>query len=545
MNRVRPRSPTAFARRTNRMGAIMRFPDSIPAIAILACLLLPVPSLGQGFVRGNSPSGDAAALYPDGVALAVATLPEQVEEIMTRSGVPGLAVAVIHGGEVAFLDAYGVRDMDTGEPVTPDTVFQIASISKPIAATIAAVAVSEGHIGWDDPVTTYLPEYALADAYVTAHGTIGDFFAHRSGLPLAAGDDLEDLGFDRVTILERLRLLPLDRFRTAYHYANFGTTTAAAAVAAAYGTEWEDLADTLLFEPLGMASTSYRHADYLAAPERAALHAFERGEFAPLYHRQPDAQAPAGGVSSSVRDMAKWVALLLAGGQHGEDEVFAPGALLPALQMQITSAPSRSAGERSSGYGYGFNVGVNASGRTYMGHSGAFLLGAATTVQIMPAADVGIVVLSNGAPVGAVEALAAQFMDIVQFGEPTRDWFAGFNAMMSGFFHPIGDLAGAERPVDAAAPKDLATYAGTYENAYFGPAEVTVEDGALTMTIGPEAQAFLLAPWNGDVFAVAPRGENAPAGSLSSVTFTTGQQGDSFIINHLNGHGLGRWTRGE
>jgi len=523
----------------------MRYSDCFQRFAILACLLAPIPALAQGFVLGDSPGADAAALMPDGVARAVAALPAQVEDIMARSGVPGMAIAVVHGGEVIFLDAYGVRDIRTGEAVTPDTVFQIASISKPVSATVAAIAVSDGHIGWNDPVRTHLPDFALSDAYVTTHGTIGDFFAHRSGLPMAAGDDLEDLGFDRATILERLKLLPLDAFRTSYHYANFGTTIAGQAVAAAYGRAWEDLADALLFDPLGMDSTSYRNADYLAADERAALHALENGAFAPLYQRNPDAQAPAGGVSSSVRDMAKWVTLLLGDGQYGKHRLFAADALLPALQVQITSAPSHSSVERSSGYGYGFNVGVNASGRPNMSHSGAFVLGAATAFQIMPAADVGIIVLSNGAPVGAVEALVAQFIDVVQFGEPTRDWFAGYNAMMRGFSRPIGDLVGVDQAADASSPHDLATYAGMYQNAYFGPARVEVENGGLTMILGPNSQRFPLAAWNGSVFAMAPHGENAPAGSLSSVTFSIGEQAASFAIDHLDGNGLGTWTRSE
>tara|TARA_R110002020_G_scaffold47707_52_gene135963 strand:- start:1708 stop:3291 length:1584 start_codon:yes stop_codon:yes gene_type:complete len=523
----------------------MRYSDCCRAFAILACLLAPTPALAQGFVLGDTPGADAAALTPDGVARAVAALPGQVADIMVRSGVPGMAIAVVHGGEVVFLDAYGVRDMRTGEAVTTDTVFQIASISKPISATVAAIAVSDGQIGWKDPVRLHLPEFALSDAYVTEHGTIGDFFAHRSGLPMAAGDDLEDLGFDRAAILARLKLVPLDQFRTSYRYANFGTTIAAEAVAAAYGREWEDLADELLFDPLGMDATSYRHADYLAAEERAALHALDNGAFAPLYQRNPDAQAPAGGVSSSVRDMAKWVGLLLGDGRRGEHRLFAADALLPALQLQINSAPSHSPIERSSGYGYGFNVGVNASGRPNMSHSGAFVLGAATAFQIMPAADVGIVVLSNGAPVGAVEALVAQFMDIVQFGEPTRDWFAGYNGMMSGFSRPIGDLVDVDQDADAPSPNHLATYVGTYDNAYFGAAQVEIENGGLTIILGPNSQRFSLAAWDGSIFAMAPHGENAPAGSLSSVKFTADRQVASFVIDYLNGNGLGTWTRSQ
>src|SRR5690606_25272670 len=117
-------------------------------------------------------------------------------------------------------------------------------------------------------------------------------------------------------IIKRLSLLPLDAFRASYHYANFGTTLGAEAVATAAGMAWEDLAEQALFQPLGMASTSARHADYLARPDRAVLHAFEGGAFKPQYDRNPDEQSPAGGVSSSVTDLAHWLAFLLADSQH-------------------------------------------------------------------------------------------------------------------------------------------------------------------------------------------------------------------------------------
>src|SRR5690606_39198061 len=123
------------------------------------------------------------------------------------------------------------------------------------------------------------PSLRLSDPYVTDHATIGDFFSHRTGIPAGMGDELEDLGFGRGEIIRRLAQVPLDRFRASYHYANFGITIGAEAVAAAAGMAWEELAEDLLFAPLGMEATSFRNADYLARENRASLHAWENGEF--------------------------------------------------------------------------------------------------------------------------------------------------------------------------------------------------------------------------------------------------------------------------
>jgi len=494
---------------------------------------------------GASPPQDVMPLAPHGLANALTDLPGTVATIMDRSKVPGVAVAVVHGGQTIFAQGFGVRKLGESETVDPQTVFQIASISKSITATVAALMVTKGAVSWDDPIVKHMPGFKLQDAYVASHATIGDFFAHRSGLPGEAGDELEDLGYERREIISRLAQLPLDRFRASYHYANFGTTIAAEAITSTTaGETWEGLAERVFFTPLGMKLTSYRHADYLARSNRAVLHAFEGGRFQPLYDRNPDAQAPAGGVSSNVIDLASWLKLLLADGELDGKPFIASDALLTALTPQTVSAPSQALGARSGFYGYGFNVGINPNGRVNIGHSGAFLLGAGTVFYIVPSADIGIVVLTNGAPVGAAEAIALQFLDTVQYGKPTRDWFALFQAVIKGLFDPEGDLAGKNPPSNPAPARDLASYAGRYENSYFGPATVSVEGDHLRFVLGPQAKSFPLSHWNGDTFALSLSGENAPAGSRSSVRFTgSGGPAGAFTVEFFNNNGMGTWRR--
>src|SRR6185312_9574369 len=135
------------------------------------------------------------------------------------------------------------------------------------------------------------------DPYVGSHVTIGDMYAHRSGLYEHAGDELEEIGYDRAAIIERLREIPLEPFRTTYHYGNFDITTAAESVAQAAGEDWADLSERLLYEPLGMNSTSSRFADLEDRDDRALGHVEVDGEWiVNPDQRQPDAQSPAGGV---------------------------------------------------------------------------------------------------------------------------------------------------------------------------------------------------------------------------------------------------------
>ena len=107
----------------------------------------------------------------------------------------------------------------------------------------------------------------------------------------------------------------------------------------ATGKDWETVADELLFRPLGMASTSYRHSDFLARTDRAELHVKPDGAWVHLGDRVPDAQAPAGGVSSTVRDLAEWMRLELAQGAHNGDQVIHPDAIAASHDPLISRGP--------------------------------------------------------------------------------------------------------------------------------------------------------------------------------------------------------------
>src|SRR3954464_14108445 len=230
----------------------------------------------------------AMDLPANAVDNAVSKLDGLAAELMKKSGIPGMAVAVVHGGKTVYAKGFGVKDVRTGDKIDPDTVFQLASVSKPVSATVVAHQVGVNAIGWDTPIVSKLPWFALSDPVVTPMVSVGDMFAHRSGLPDHAGDILEDLGYDRRYVLERLRQLPLEPFRISYAYTNFGLTAGAEAVAVSAGKSWEDLADEVLFHPLGMASTSFRFADYAARPDRAVGHIHVDGRYEPRYIRDAD-----------------------------------------------------------------------------------------------------------------------------------------------------------------------------------------------------------------------------------------------------------------
>ncbi len=484
-------------------------------------------------------------LPDNAVENAVAKLDGMVNDLMKKSGLPGMAVAVVHGGRTVYAKGFGVKDVRNGDAVAnpanevnPDTVFQLASLSKPLGSTVVAHQVGENAISWDTPIVEKLPWFALSDPVVTKMVTVGDMYSHRSGLPDHAGDLLEELGYDRRQVLEKLRDYPLDPFRNSYAYTNFGLTSGAEAVAVSAGKSWEDLSRDVLYKPLGMTSTSSRFDEYMSRSNRAVGHIHVDGRYEPDYVRDPQPQAPAGGVSSSLNDMTRWLTMLLANGTYEGRQIVDPKALLPAITPQIVSDRATEPAMRSGFYGYGFNVGTTSGARTQVSHSGAFELGSGTNFLMLPSADVAIVVLTNATPSGVPETLTAAFADLVQFGEVREDWYTPYHAAFEQMEKPVGSLVGQQPPANPAPPAPLASYVGEYANAFWGPARVTEQGDGLQLALGPKL-TVPLKHWDGNTFTFSFVAENAPPGTISKATF----DGNELKLEYYDQDGKGTFLR--
>lgn len=487
---------------------------------------------GAGAPPGGSVSRDHRA-----VQAAVDRLPAYVRQVMRTTGVPGVAVAVVHRERLVYSGGFGVRDVRRGGAVTPSTVFQVASVSKPLGASVVAAAVGRGQVSWDTPAAPLVPGFGVADPWVTKTVTIGDLYAHRSGLPGQYGNDLESLGFDRQTIFERTRLEALAPFRITYDYSNFGLTAGGVAAANAAGTDWNTLARRHVFGPLGMRRSTFSHAELARTGNVARLHQQARGRWVAGPPRNADAQAPAGGASSTVLDLSRWMRMLLAGGRHNGRQVVARSALAPMLSLQIrtSASPLGSIG----GYGFGMEVMLDDASSVRWSHSGAFTNGAATQVHLVPDLDVGIVTLTNGWPVGVPEAINATFDDWVRHGRATQDWLAVTRAAFASYTTPTYSIDGRRRPANPAAARPLGQYVGTYANEYAGTGQVSLDSRGLVLALGPTGAVRLrLTHWDGDVFFHNAPG--MPAGFYGAVRFAaSGPGGITSLSTDMLNAGMG------
>jgi CubicO group peptidase (beta-lactamase class C family) len=479
------------------------------------------------------------------VKAATTELEKLTEEEMRARGIPGIAIAVVFKDDVVFAKGFGVREVGKENPVDTDTVFQLASVSKPIGSTVVAALVGEGLLSWDSRISDLDPGFEMHDAWVTREITVRDFFCHRSGLPDHTGDLLEDLGYAREEVLKRLRYQKPDTsFRSAYAYTNFGLTEAAVAAARAAGKEWEEVSEEKLYRPLGMTSTSSRYEDFFARENRALGHVEINGKWVQKYQRDPDAQSPAGGVSSSVNDMAKWMRLQLAGGKFDGKEIVKEEALAQTHHPYMLTGFSPLNGLPAF-YGLGWNVNYDEEGRLRLSHSGGFDLGAATNVSLVPAEDLGIVVLTNTNPLGVAEGLANTFLDYALHGKPTQDWLEifkqAFSQMLQAEKSHIGDYT---KPLASPAPPAAnAAYLGSYSNDYFGEISVIEKDGGLAIAQGPKGMTFPMKHWDRDTFTYETQAESAVG--TAGITFTMAPDGKArqVSVENLNIDGEGIFDR--
>jgi CubicO group peptidase (beta-lactamase class C family) len=505
-------------------------------------------ALGILAASGLAAAGPAVAQPGADISRVTAILPAfevLADRAIRTTAVPGMAIAVVYRDQVVYLKGFGVRKAGEPAPVDADTVFQLASCTKPLTGTALATLVGAGRLGWDDRVIDHDPGFRLYDPWVTREVTVRDLLTHRTGLPAFAGDDLENLGYDRRGILDRVRFLPpASSFRSLHAYTNYLFTEAGEIGARVAGTSFADFVAAAVFRPLGMSSSSARFADYESATNRAWSHVLDNGRMLPKFVRHPDGQAPAGGVSSSARDLARWLRLQLGQGSVEGRQLIPAAVIAETHAPQIVTGFNPATFSPTGFYGLGWVVTYDERGRKFVHHSGAFAAGVRSEIALLPAERVGIAILTNGFPSGLPEAMSRAFFTLFLTGNAGFDVLAAENArIMAAIAALVPPPRTRTRPQPVTPARPAATYLGRYLNDYFGPLEVVEREGRLSLLLPPRRLLRPLTHWDRDAFTVDLPDE---AGDVQSdVHFTLGSEGQAIRIRieQLDGHGLGTFER--
>ncbi len=395
---------------------------SIARAVFCALALFTATAGAQPSVTAASPARSPAPPREPGFTADAHALDALAQDVVERSHIPGMAMAIVQGDKVLLMKGYGVTEARGGEPVGVHTVFRLASLSKGFAATLTALLVQDGAIGWDMRIADHLPAFKLANLQDTQNLTVRDILSQRAGLTHNTYDrDLEaDVPFE--VLVERLADAPMACAPgECYGYQNVSFSLIGDVVFAQTGDFFTHQVEKRLFSPLGMADSSYGRDALEASASWARPHVRSGGGWSPIrpqeaYYRIP----PAAGVNTSIHDMTQW---LIAQMGHRPD-VLTPAVLADIHAPQVPSPDQlRGAAWRrerlsAASYATGWRV-FDYAGHTLIFHGGA-VRGYRSEIGFLPDRDIGAVILWNSesaAPSGLLPTLLDRAL-----GLPERDW---------------------------------------------------------------------------------------------------------------------------
>jgi CubicO group peptidase (beta-lactamase class C family) len=450
-----------------------------------------------------------AFLFSPAVSGAAEPEPEVVEKLAADAlktwDVPGLAIVVVRGDETLVLKGFGHRCEVKPEPVTPDTVFPLASCSKAFTTALLAMLVDDEVMGWDDPVRKHLPSFKLSDPNANALVVMRDLLCHRSGI---GGHDLlwyrAPWGIDEV--LKRASFLPLDYpFRAGYRYSTIPFLAAGRAIEQRTGEKWEKLVRTRICDPLGMTGVAFTTTDIPRDADRAEGHRLGKTgkvEAMPAYEmRDPN---PAGSVHATARDLAAWLKFHLSEGRSPDGtrlvsvknlrETHIPQNLIRMEGLPKVLNPDTVQLSYAMGW-----LAYDHRGKKVVSHGG-LIDGFRTQLTFLPNENLGIVVLANLHDTRVNAALTNSLIDL--YCElPPKDWNRYFRKIVADEANAKKAASESQnklRDPDAKPTLPLLGYAGEYTHPAYGIATVSVEGKKLMLAWS--SFKCPLEHFNGDTF---------------------------------------------
>lgn len=441
----------------------------------------------------NAPAAPSPAaptpVAAESIAGTIAKYRQEIPRLMQQQGIPGLAIAIVDDQGVLWAEGFGYTDTDRRVPVTPDTIFSIQSTSKTFTAAGVLLAVQDGLLDLDAPITTYLPGFtvhSIFEEHPERKITLRHLLSHTAGLtheaPVGNNWDADATSFEAHirSVCDTWLRFPVG---TGYAYSNLGIDLAGYIMQQATGQPFADYERDHVFQPLGMANSSFDMAVVLANPNRALGHVAFMPSVPPACP-----MVPAGGMYASANDLAAFIRFQLSQGAVNGQSVLSPALLDEMLTVQFPVRGQRE-GYALGVYRTGWYKGRNADLFSHGGGGFGFL----GDLCWLPELELGIALLTNSADHNLQGSLAlAVLYDVAHRPGPYYDRLLALPRKS-----PVSESDGGWRP-PATLPADIAAralppnpagwqrYLGSYQSASSGvinpiapPSRVYEQDGAL------------------------------------------------------------------
>lgn len=440
---------------------------------------------------------------------------------------PGLAISIVKDDEIVFQKAYGYANQVEKDELETESVFAIASLSKAFTATSIAILVDQGKLNWNDRVKDYIPYFNLSNEYVESQMTIADLLSHRSGFNTFDGDLLwYGTNYSPEEIIKRFSTYEMSYdFRTTYGYQNIMFIVAGEVVEEVSGMPLGDFIKKNIFTPLKMNNSYTSIAEYTEKTNVAMPHT--KGVLDEL--RNYDNSAGAALLSSNVEDLSKWIQFWLNEGISADgDTLLKNQTYHKLLNLHTPIAPSsfdRKNGIEFEGYGLGwFLMGYEGN---KVAHHGGGLPGFISKIFIVPAQNLGGIVLTNG-ETSLPAALMYSSIDHFLGVDTEMNWAQTYLDFSKRYEKRLDQqkeerYAARNKKLKANIKEDKLL--GTYEDEYYGKAIVKQQSGKLFLELTPAKDIFSseMTHWQQNTYRIKFKDEFLPEGF---VTFQANANGE-------------------
>lgn len=415
------------------------------------------------------------------------------QKAMVDCNVPGMAVAIVDKGAVVYIKGFGVKTIGTDDSVDSDTLFQIGSISKSFTGALMGIVTERYNLSWQAKVTDYYTPFKLQDPCATNEFMIQDLFAQNSGLNTQAADCQGIVGYSTNHIIETLRFIkPVSSFRSKFAYQNIPFIVAEKIMENITHKNFPMLASEHLLRPLEMNSSSFTYSDFYSAINAAALHRKENGVIVAMDKNYEGSHCvytfgPAGGINSTVRDMANYLLMMVNEGTFNDKKILASETV-----AYITTPKTIIDSNRFYCQGWMVCKQGDLAPTNITWHNGG-TLGHRNILAYSSKEKCGIVILSNLFGSNFVDNLAFQFFYTYLGNNQDKDLIAQEIAQVKQQDEADQKAKEEELQKIENGTKDLdgnhmpfSIYEGIYHNKVYDSVEVIKENENLVLVIGPD-----------------------------------------------------------
>jgi CubicO group peptidase (beta-lactamase class C family) len=411
-----------------------------------------------------------------------------IEKILKDWNVPGCGIGIVYKNKLVFAKGYGYRDLEKKLPVTPNTLFQIASNTKLFTATSIGFLVEDGKLEWDKPIKNYVPQIQFYNDELNNNVTIRDMLSHRTGISRHDGIWYKS-DFTRLQLFERIKYLePSIPLRQGFLYNNIMYSAAGQILEYLSGQAWEDFVKDKIFTPLNMSHSMFVVEDMEKQPDFMSPY-YEKRDTTTLlaypFYTEQKGLGPAGAIISSITDLSNWLIAQMNGGMFNNKQVIPASVIKETMQPAslTASVPDKYFEFLNAMYGMG-RLTASYKGHYFTEHGGA-IGGIYSNISFMPYDSIGVIVFTNGAHAGQLPGIITNTVYDKLLGLTETPW--SDRALKDYVKNKQTEKESRKKPdtdrvPDTKPSHPLKDYAGLYEDAAYGVIEIADNNDKLSFT---------------------------------------------------------------